>query len=192
MTRTEAKANLVSIGIENPTDEQITSYLNQVNGATQAERTKADKYKLEADKVADLQKQLDEKNEADMSEVQKATALLEKANNRIAELEKAQAVNNQRTTLMNQMHITAEQAKELIADDGTMNYEVLGRITTEKETAAANAKEQEIAGSQNNPGSGGKGSGDDNKDPDDVANAKSITFATASKDAKSAIDYYTK
>lgn len=191
MSRTEARANLVAIGIENPTDEQITNYLNQVNGATQAERTKADKYKSEADKVAELQKQLDEKNEADMTEVQKATKALETANARIAELEKAQAIANQRNTLMAQMNITAEQAKELVADDGSMNYEVLGKITKEKESAAAIAKEQEIAGQQNNPGSS-KGGGAEDKDPADVENAKGISFAQVSKDASKAIDYYTK
>ena len=35
MTREQAKQNLISIGVAEPTDEQISSYLNQVNGETQ-------------------------------------------------------------------------------------------------------------------------------------------------------------
>ena len=37
MTREQAKANLVACGIEEPTEEQITNYLNQVNSAVKSE-----------------------------------------------------------------------------------------------------------------------------------------------------------
>ena len=58
MTRETAKSLLVTLGIETPTDEQITNYLNQVNKEVKSEKDRADKYKGEADKVAELQKQL--------------------------------------------------------------------------------------------------------------------------------------
>ena len=160
MTRTEAKQWLISMGIAEPTDEQITTCLNQVQSETQRERQRADKFKADAEKVAELQKQLDDKNSESMTEVEKATKALETANARIAELEKANAISAKRSSVMAQMSITAEQAKELIGDDGEMNFEVLGRITKEKETASAVAKEQEIAGKQGSPGKNG-GSSDD-------------------------------
>ena len=50
MTREQAKQNLISIGVADPTDEQITNYLNQVNGETQKEKDKAAEYKEKADK----------------------------------------------------------------------------------------------------------------------------------------------
>ena len=59
MTREDAKKNLIACGIAEPTDEQITNYLNQVNGAIKTEKDRAEKYKAESEKVTDLQKQLD-------------------------------------------------------------------------------------------------------------------------------------
>lgn len=43
MSREQAKKNLISFGIEEPSEEQITNYLNQVNGETQKEKEKAEK-----------------------------------------------------------------------------------------------------------------------------------------------------
>lgn len=189
MSRQEAKNFLVTLGIAEPTDEQITNYLNQVQGETAKERTRADRYKADADKVVELQKQLDEKNQADMSEVEKTNALLEKANNRIAELEKASQLAEARNNIATKFKVTAEQAQQIMKDDGSMDYDVLAKIISDKELASANAKEQEIAGSQGNPGGG---SSTDDKDSPDVENAKSISFAKAPQDAQKAVDYYSK
>ena len=49
ITREQAKKNLISIGVADPTEEQITSYLNQIGSETQKEKDKADKYKEKAD-----------------------------------------------------------------------------------------------------------------------------------------------
>lgn len=45
MTREQAKQNLISIGISEPTDEQVSNYLNQLNGETKKEKDKAAEYK---------------------------------------------------------------------------------------------------------------------------------------------------
>ena len=50
MTREQAKQNLISIGVAEPTDEQVSNYLNQVNGETKKEKDRADGYKAKADK----------------------------------------------------------------------------------------------------------------------------------------------
>lgn len=189
MGRQDAKNFLVSLGIAEPTDEQITNYLNQVQGETAKERSRADKYKADADKVAELQKQLDDKNQADMTEVEKTNALLEKANNRIAELEKASALADARNSIATKFKVTAGQAAQIMKDDMSMDYDVLAKIISDKELASANAKEQEIAGNQGNPGGG---RADDEADTPDIENAKSISFAKAPTDAQKAIDYYSK
>ena len=80
MTRNQASENLKSFGIEEPTDEQITAYLNQVNGESKKEKDRAERFKAEADKVADLQNQLDSLNNANLSEVEKANKEAENAN----------------------------------------------------------------------------------------------------------------
>ena len=152
MTREQAKQNLISIGVAEPTDEQISSYLNQVNGETQKEKDKANQYKAKAEKADELQTQLDEIEAGNLTEVEKVNKDLEAANNLIAKLQKDNAVRDQREAAMTNFKITAEQAKVVVKDDGSLDYTELGKIMSEKETAAAQAKEQEIANNTTNPG----------------------------------------
>ena len=51
MTREQSKTFLVSLGITEPTEEQITNHLNSVNKEIKSEKDRADKFKAEADKV---------------------------------------------------------------------------------------------------------------------------------------------
>ena len=57
MNRAQALENLKTVGIEEPTDEQITAYLNQVHGETNKEKARAEAYKQQADKADELKKQ---------------------------------------------------------------------------------------------------------------------------------------
>lgn len=158
MTREQAKQKLISYGIAEPTEEQITDLLNAIGAETKKEKDRADGYKAKADKADELQTQLDELNNKNLSDNEKLVKDLEKANGRIAELEKADAIKTQRSLAMEKFKITAEQANEVVKDDGTLDYEALGKIISEKETASATAKEQELAKGATNPG-GGSASG---------------------------------
>ena len=101
---------------------------------------------------------------------------METANQQIAELQKNNAIRDLREKAMTDFRITAEQAKEVVNDDGNFDTSALGKIMSEKETAAAQAKEQEIANGSTNPG-GGNAGGDTNKEKTaDVENAENITF----------------
>lgn len=162
------------------TDEQITNLLNQNNSEVAKEKNKANQYKEKADNATELQKKLDELEAGNLSEVEQANKNLEKANARIAELEKAQAISTQRSNAASKFNVTAEQATQIIKDDGTMDYDALGKIISDKETAAAQAKEQEIANNSTNPGGGTAGSNKDNKKTADVENAEKITFGSNS------------
>lgn len=162
MTRAEAKAKLISYGIAEPTEEQITDLLNSINAETQKEKQRADALKADADKAAGLQAELDRINNEKLSDVEKANKALETANNRIAELEKARELDTQRASVSEKFKVTAEQAKQIVKDDGSFDYDVLGQIISDKEKAAATAKEQEIAGKAGNP-NGASGGGADNK-----------------------------
>lgn len=162
MTRADAKQKLISYGIAEPTEEQITDLLNSINAETQKEKQRADGYKADADKAAELQAELDRINAEKMTDAEKQAKDLEKANNRIAELEKAQQLITQRNSVAEKFNVTAEQAKQIVKDDGSFDYDVLGQIISDKEKAAATAKEQEIAGKAGNP-NGASGGGADNK-----------------------------
>lgn len=189
ITREQAKKNLISIGVADPTEEQITSYLNQIGSETQKEKDKADKYKEKADKADELQSKLDEIEQGNLSEIEAANKNLEKANQRIAELEKAQMVVNQKKIVTEKFKVTGEQADNIVKEDGTLDYDVLGQIIADKETAAAQAKEQEIANGSINPGGGNPGGEKQDDKPEDVKNAESIVFGNKQSE-QSVKDYY--
>ena len=88
MTREQAKDFLSKLGIEEPTDEQVTSYLNSVNSEAKKEKDRADKYKLDADKAAELKKQLDEISNQNLSDIEKANKATEDALSQVAALQK--------------------------------------------------------------------------------------------------------
>ena len=72
MTREQAKQNLISIGVVEPTDEQITNYLNQVSGETKKEKDKVAELKAKADKADELQTKIDELEAGNLTEIEKA------------------------------------------------------------------------------------------------------------------------
>lgn len=161
MTREQARKNLETIGIESPTDEQITNYLNQVQGETRFERDRADKLKDKASKADELQSQIDELQSANQSDNEKLQTALDKANAQIASLQKDIA----RTKLLNNLAskgITGEDAEKLVSEDGALDIEILGKIISDRETTAAANKEKELLNGTPNP-SGGKGGSDDGK-----------------------------
>ncbi|MBR6476802.1 MAG: hypothetical protein IKS98_15345 [Lachnospiraceae bacterium] len=155
MTREQAKANLVACGIEEPTEEQITNYLNQVNSAVKSEKDRADKYKTEADKAAALQKKLEDLNNQGLSEVEKANKATETANARIAELEKS-LKNMTIQNKLSALGITGEDAIKFFDENGELNFDILGQILSTREKNAAAAKEAELAGNAGNPGGNGR------------------------------------
>ena len=163
MTRAEAKAKLISYGVAEPTEEQITDLLNSINAETKKEKDRADGYKAKADKADELQTQLDEINSQNLSEAEKANKKLEEANQKIAELERKDSIREQRSKAMEKFKITSEQASQVVKDDGSLDYEVLGKIISDKETASATAKEQELAKGATNPGGGSSGGGSEDK-----------------------------
>lgn len=143
------------------TEDQITKMLNMHNSEINIERNKATALKDKADKadtlqtqVDALQQQLDDAKGADSNELQKAL-------DKIAKLEKQAAVAAQKKSAMEKFHVSAEQVDKIIKDDGSLDYDALGQIISEKETAAATAKEQEIANKAGNPGGGNGGGGSD-------------------------------
>lgn len=171
MTREQAKQNLISIGVAEPTDEQISNYLNQVNGETKKEKDRADVYKAKADTADDLQKQLDDLQTGNLTELEKANKALETANEQIAKLQKDNAVRDLREQAMSDFGITAEQAKTVVKDDGGFDTAVLGKIMSDKEAnAIAEYEKKNLEGTPNpNNGGGNKGGTDDKTNAEKIA-----------------------
>lgn len=173
------------------TDDQITNLLNQNNSELAKEKEKTKAYKADAEKAADLQKRIDDLEAGNLSEVEKVNKALKEANKTIADLQKNNAIRDQREAAMTNFKITAEQAKAVVKDDGSLDYTELGKIMSEKETAAAQAKEQEIAGSQANP-NGGSAGGDTKTDAEKTAEAIGKTLSGSNKAAESIVESYLK
>lgn len=169
MTREQAKKKLIDLGVAEPTEEQVTKYLDGVSAETKSEKEKAEKLKAENDrlkevagKAEELQGKIDEIEQGKLSEVEKITKEYEKANNRIAELERNIAIRDQKATIAEKFKVTAEQVNQIVKEDGSLDYDILGQIISEKESAAALAKEQEIANAAANPnGTSAGNSGDE-------------------------------
>jgi len=143
------------------TEEQVTGLLNQTNSELAHERGRFEKLKADtatiqarADEADVLQAKIDEIEQAKLSDVEKVSKELEKANKQIAELTKAAYVKEQKANAAIKFGISAEKAEEIIKEDGSIDFDILGAVITEKETAAALAKEKEIAANSANPGGG--------------------------------------
>ena len=102
MTREQAKQVLIGMGVEEPSDEQVTKYLDSVTGEVKKEKDKNTSLKEKADKAEALQKELDELKQQNMTDAEKAELerQKEKAANekRISDLETALA-NSQKEAL---------------------------------------------------------------------------------------------
>lgn len=193
MTREQAKALLVTLGIETPSEDQITNYLNSVNKEVKSEKDRAEKYKAEADKTADLQKQLDEINNKGLSDVEKANKATEDALKKVAELEKNIKTMQTQKELAT-LGITGEDADKFFNEDGSLNFATLGQVLTNREKAAAIAKEKELAGNAGNPGgNGGNGGGEPQKTAAETfAESYAKSVAENSKAANDALASYLK
>ena len=169
------------------TDDQITALLNQNNSEVAREKEKASGYKEKASKADELQKKIDELESGNLSEIEKANKALEEANKQIAVLQKNNAIRDQRESAMTNFKITAELAKKVVKDDGSLDYSELGKIISEKETASAQAKEQEIAKNAAVP-NGGPAGGNKEKTAD-VENAELISFGNQAASAEAQNHY---
>lgn len=162
MTRESAKQMLVSWGISEPTDEQINNLLNTIGAETKKEKDRAEGYRKDADKAIELQKMLDEINEKNMTDIEKANKATETANKQIADLQKELADMKLAKSLADK-GIVGDEASNIInaisKGDFTAMTEAFGQVISAREVASATAKEQELL--KNTPNPSGNGSGAD-------------------------------
>lgn len=178
------REDLIALGL---TDEQVEKVIAENSKDVQNANKNAEKAKKELDDLKtsavnaeELQKKIEEIEQSKMTETEKIAKELEKSNARVAELERNIAIRDSRAAAAEKFKVTAEQAKQIVKDDGSFDYDVLGTIIAEKETAAANAKEQEIAHNSTNPG-GQSGDGGTNSMATDMAVASAKRAGTANE-----------
>lgn len=164
------------------TDEQITNLLNKSGEEMAREKEKANQYKAKADKADELQTQLDELQNGNMTELEKANKALETANQQIAKLQKDNAVRDLRESAMSDFGITAEQAKTVVKEDGSFDTTSLGKIISDMKANAIAEYEKNALKGTPNPNNGGN---NNNGDTGNKTNAEKIAESLISDAPKS-------
>ena len=148
MSREEAKQNLMALGIEEPTDAQVTNYLNQFHANDPKPEPKPDpKPEPKPDPEGNSE--------------------LEKAMQQIEQL-KADITRKDIASYAAQKGLVGEQAESILSgltndlETAKKTIDSFAKFVTDKETAAAAAKENEIANGGTNPSGNGNGAGNPN------------------------------
>ena len=189
MSRAEAKQFLVTCGIEEPTEEQVTNYLNSVQNEVKKAEDTAKRYKADSDRVRDLEKQIEEMNTANMTDLEKANKATQDALNQVEQMRKT-VTQMQLEKSLAEIGIIGDDASGLFSEDGQLNTEKLGKIIESREKAAVATYQKEALDNTPAPDSKkGEDGGEDDKPYKDI-----VDRVTASKkaetDAVSIIDAY--
>ena len=190
MTREEAKQNLVALGIEEPTDAQVTNYLNQFhnNRPTPAPNPNPAPKPEPQPTPAPAPNPQPNQNPAPQNDDE-----IEKLRKQIDALQKENIKKDIRAYAA-EKGLTGEQAENVLAgfqdnyDLAKTAIDSMSQIIADKETAAAQAKEQEIANRSINPVGGNPGGKGEEK-----TNAEKIVeklYGGESKQEKSVLSYY--
>lgn len=189
MTREEAKQNLIVLGIAEPTDEQVTGYLNQFHNQPKPNPTPAPTPTPTPAPAPTPQPNPTPEPTPGSGED------IEALRNQIAELQRENVQKDIRAYAA-EKGLTGEQAEKVLAgfkddlESAKAAIDSMSEIISARETSAAQAKEKEILDKSTNPGggSGGSGGGKDDK-PEDVKNAEQISFGNKAAN-QSEKDYY--
>lgn len=191
MTREQAKKNLIALGIADPTEDQVSNYLNQFHNDPQPPTPTPNPNPT----PAPAPQPTPQPNPAPAPTPANADlAEMEKLKKQIADLQKENVKKDIRAYAA-EKGLTGEQAEKVLGalqDDleaAKTAIDSMSQIISDKETAAAQKKEQEIANGSMNPGGGTGGTNKNDEKPEDVKNAESIYFGEKQGE-QSMKDYY--
>lgn len=190
MTREAIRQQLIGMGVEEPSEEAITNFLNAASKEVRNAEEKANKYKADSERVKELEKQLDTLNSQNLSDVEKANKATEDALKQVDALQKT-VMQMQRAKELAEIGIVGEQAEGMFNEDGSLNVAKLGEIIKGREKSAVATFEKEALLQTPNP-EGGKPDGkEDEGDPIVKDAVKRITAENKAKvDAVKIIDSY--
>lgn len=196
MKREEAKQKLIDLGIAEPTEEQISSLLDSVTAETKSEKARADKYKEDADKAADLQKQLDDLQNQSLTDAEKKQKENEQLQQKIAELQangfKSEAKAILKGSGMDDADIDALLPGMIAGLDKVEDVQARANVyvsaMNKVRDNAIKEHDKDVLDSTKTPGGEGDSGGDDKTE--DVINAEKISFGGVAKEAQTARDYY--
>lgn len=186
MTREQAKQFLIDSGVAEPTDEAISNLLNTLHSETKMAEDRANRYKSEADRVKDLEKELKALNEANLSDVEKANKATEEAMKEVAKLQQTVKAMELSKALA-EIGIIGEDADGLF-ENGELNTAKLGEIITSREKNAVAVYQKEALNNTPSP-QGGSDDGEDSKPESNLAKEYAAR-AKANTDAQNIVNQY--
>lgn len=192
MTRTQAKQQLIDLGISEPTEEQITKLLDSVTEETKSEKARADKYKEKADKADDLEQQLTDLQNQNLSDDEKRQKEREQLEQKVAELT-ANSFKSEAKAILKGAGMDDESIEALLPGmiaDTLENTQAranayVSAMNKSIENAIKNREKDDLDGTGTPGGEGGE----DDK-TDDVKNAESLSFGGVDKNAQTTRNYY--
>ena len=138
MTRAEAKEQLISLGVEEPSEDAVTNYLNTIQASVKSAEDKALKYKEDAMRVKELQKQLQDIEDAKLTDIEREKKNTEDALKEVESL-KNTVKQMQLQKSLAEIGIVGDDANTLISEDGALNTVKLGEILAAREKSAVAA-----------------------------------------------------
>lgn len=178
------------MGVAEPTKDAIDSLLNKYNADVQKEKALAEKYKNDAIKVKELEEQLEQLNNQNLSDIELANKNTEKANARIADLEKQiKAIEIKKSLAEN--GIVGEYADKFFKEDGSVDFTNLGMILSNVKETAISQKEKELLDGTPNP-SGSDKPTDVKSEIDDLAERAGKEMALMNKESSDILANYIK
>lgn len=153
MTREQAKENLIALGVAEPSDDAITTYLNTIQSATKNAEDKATRFKAEADKVRELEKQLEEINNEKLTDEEKSKKALDDAMKQIDSL-RSTVKQMELSKSLAEIGIVGDDAASLVGEDGSLNTAKLGEILTAREKNAVATYQKQALDNTPSPNGG--------------------------------------
>lgn len=175
MTRDEARRNLSTLGIAEPDETVVTNYLNQFHAQSKPEPNPEPTPKpptnwSETQEYKDMQRQIEEmRNEGIKKDIRAYAA------------EKG-LTGEQAETILSGFSVNLETAKAAI--------DSLATVITDRETAAAQRKEQEIANGSTAPNGGASGGEPQKTEAEKWVESYSKSLSDANATAQSIVDAY--
>lgn len=198
MTREQAKEFIIkNFGIEDPSQEQVSAFLNNLNGETQKERDRAEAFKADAKKAAELQEQIDKIEEEKMSELDKALKRAEEAEKlatqRATELVKTKIAAEFKTggyegetydSIVNILSNLPEeeainQSKALIAGWNKTRDDALAVLAAERDGLKTDLEAEKLKNMRDPDGTGSAPAPEQKSEAAEYAKAKSASYAAA-------------
>lgn len=164
MTREQAKEFLKTLGITEPSDEQVTSYLNSFSGEIAKEKDKLSKYKEDSEKLKKAEEELEKIRNDGLSELELAKKELLKAQEEMAGLKKQNILSSIKAEL-NKTGLDEESYKDFvegfIGDDlesSIARASAFVKVIEKTKTDTDTRLRKELL--ENTPGAGGSNGGE--------------------------------